>query len=316
MPASCQQTLPYTEWLSCALAHRETAQEWTTPSRARKASRQKHPIFDFLFTYYPFSFGKLEQWHPGIEVVLETKIIDDSVKLGKPELRILHSLEGKHYRRDSARISLDLSTLTDKEKFRIKHIHNLLSLTQHRAGNFSCFGMHEWAMVYQGNRTGQGGDIRHKETAQLRLPQAEIDHVVETHPICCSHFDAVRFFPKAALPMNKLHPTLELRHEFEQPACLHSNMDLYKWASKCMPWVGSDLLWRCFQLALRARELDMRASAYDLSNYGYTPVKVETHEGRLEYQHIQRNISADAKPLRHELIDTLLRLIVIPSYTN
>ena len=73
-------------------------------------------------------------------------------------------------------------------------------------------------------------------------------------------------------------------------------MDLYKWASKCMPWVGSDLLWQCFQLALKARELDMRASPYDLSEYGYEPVKIETPEGRAEYETLQRQISQSPTP--------------------
>jgi len=82
-------------------------------------------------------------------------------------------------------------------------------------------------------------------------------------------------------------------------------MDLYKWASKCMPWVGSDLLWQCFKLALKARELDMRASPYDLSEYGYDPVKIETPEGRAEYEIHQREISQLSRPLRQSIIDAL-----------
>ena len=296
--------IPHSEWRALSAAHRAKAQKWTEPCRARRASRQKHPVFDFLFTYYPFSMGRLEQWHPGLDTILESGNAGDYTP--KP-------FQGKHYRHDTQGITLDRSTLSDKERFRIRHIHNLLALTQNRTPNFSCFGMHEWAMVYRGNDTAQGGDIRHRESAPLRLTQAKIDQVVEERPLCCSHFDAVRFFAPAALPMNKLQPTLDLRHEFEQPACLHSNMDLYKWASKCMPWVGSHLLWRCFQLALSARELDMRASAYDLVDYGYSPVKVETHEGREEYENLQRKISDQAKPLRQELMDCLSTLLGAPS---
>lgn len=263
-----------------------------------------HPIFDFLFTYYPFSLGRLEQWHPGLGILLEAGKMGDTPLQKTPK-----PFQGKHYRHDADGIALAPYTLSDKETFRIKHIHNLLLLTQSRTPSFSCFGMHEWAMVYQGNQPDQGGEIRHRESAPLRLPQSQIDQIVESRPISCSHFDAVRFFAPAAIPMNKLQPTLELRHEFEQPACLHSNMDLYKWASKCMPWVGTDLLWRCFQLALQARELDMRASAYDLTEYGYTPVPVETAEGRSQYEKLQREISERAKPLRQELIDCLSKLL-------
>ena len=161
-------------------------------------------------------------------------------------------------------------------------------------------------MVYQGDRVGE---IRHQESAPLRLPQEQTDQIIESRPICCSHFDAYRFFAPEALKFNKLHPTLDSRQDFEQPGCLHTNMDLYKWASKCMPWVGSNLLWQCFQLALQARELDMRASPYDLTEFGYDPIKIETPEGRNEYEVLQRQISEQALPLRQQIIDTLIQII-------
>ncbi|NIP97292.1 MAG: 3-methyladenine DNA glycosylase, partial [Akkermansiaceae bacterium] len=57
-----------------------------------------------------------------------------------------------------------------------------------------------------------------------------------------------------------MQPDLWSREANEQPGCIHANMDLYKWTAKALPWAGSDLLWDCFELALRAREVDMRAS--------------------------------------------------------
>ena len=158
-------------------------------------------------------------------------------------------------------------------------------------------------MVYQGQ------DIRHRESTPLRLSQDKIDHLVSTRTITCSHFDAYRFFSPGALTLNKLKPTLDGRQDSEQCGCLHTNMDLYKWASKCMPWVGSDLHWQCFQLALKARELDMRASPYDLGSYGYEPVKIETPEGRAEYETHQREISQLSRPLRQSIIDMLAQVI-------
>ncbi|NWK54589.1 3-methyladenine DNA glycosylase [Verrucomicrobiaceae bacterium N1E253] len=283
--------LPLLQWQTIAKQHRERALRWTEPCRQRKSRRIKHPILDFLFVYYPFSPGRLEQWHPGLHVNLE------------PSSTLPQTLRGKHYQINEQGVSLNPTSLNDKEQTRLKRIHNLLTLTQQRKANYSCFGMHEWAMVYRGS------DIRHRESVPLRLSQKEIDHIVESRPLCCSHFDAVRFFAPEALPLNKLKPTLEDREQFEQPACLHSNMDLYKWASKCMPWLGSELLWNCFQLALNARELDMRASAYDLDEYGYTPVPVETPDGRLEYERQQRKIAADAQPLRQQIIDTLATVL-------
>jgi hypothetical protein len=96
----------------------------------------------------------------------------------------------------------------------------------------------------------------------------------------------------------------------EQPGCIHANMDLYKWAFKSMPWIGSDLLLRCFRLALYAREIDMRASPYDLSSYGeYDPVLIETAEGRQQYEKLQRGVADQAAPLRRELIEEIESLL-------
>ena len=279
------------DWQAIAEQHRQTARHWTVPCRRRRASRQKHPVYDFLFTYYPFSLGRLEQWHPGFGTVIET--ID----------YLPHCLRGKHYRDHEGTVALDAATLTNKQVQRIRWIHNLLVLTQNRAANYGCHGMHEWAMVYS------GADIRHRESVPLRFPQEEIDRIVETLPITCSHFDAYRFFSPGALVFNKLRPTLDTREQHEQPACLHTNMDLYKWASKCMPWVGSQLLWQTFMLALETRELDMRASPYDLKGYGYEPVKIETSCGREQYAGEQRSIAGKAAVIRGEIIGALARVI-------
>lgn len=291
---SSLESLSVEDWSMRAKKHRSQAQAWTEPCRARRACRKIHPVYDFLFTYYPFSLGRLEQWHPGLDISLEMTV-------SMPEI-----FSKKHYKRKEGYVLLAPETLSDKERYRIKHIHNLLTLTQHRTANYSCFGMHEWAMVYRGDHEGE---IRHRESAPLRLPQQDIDQLVESRSLCCSHFDAFRFFAPSAIALNKLQPTLEQRAEFEQPGCLHSNMDLYKWASKCMPWVGTDLLWQCFLLALSARELDMRASPYNLTDYNYEAIPVETADGRAQYEQAQRQITEEAQPIRQQLIDTLARLL-------
>ena len=68
--------------------------------------------------------------------------------------------------------------------------------------------------------------------------------------------------------------------ELEQPGCLHATMDLYKWAYKLGPLVPGELLLDCFELARDVRELDMRASPYDLTALGYRPVRIETAAGQ------------------------------------
>jgi hypothetical protein len=33
--------------------------------------QERHPVEDFLFTYYPFKVGQLKKWHPGPGVRVE-----------------------------------------------------------------------------------------------------------------------------------------------------------------------------------------------------------------------------------------------------
>ena len=82
-------------------------------------------------------------------------------------------------------------------------------------------------------------------------------------------------------------------------------MDLYKWAAKAMPWSGSDLLLDGFELAADLRDLDMRASPYDLTAWGREAIRIETASGRKEYETAQKLLAARAKPLRQRLIETL-----------
>ncbi len=283
------------EWETRASAHRERAERHTLPVRKRRDHGQPHPVEDFLFQYYPYSFALLEQWHPATGVVLE---LPDGEK-GNPFPALPAAFAGKYYTADAGGIRLDTAKLGEKERSRLEWVRGLLEATRDRPPVFSCHGLHEWAMVYRGK------EVRHEKTTPLRLPQAEIDSLVESRAICCTHHDAFRFFAAEARPMNRLQPSLDTRILLEQPGCVHANMDLYKWAAKGMPWIGSDLLMDCFELALELRELDMRASPYDLTAWGYEPVKIETTEGRKDYEADQRRLAAKAAPLRERLIGKL-----------
>ena len=61
----------------------------------------------------------------------------------------------------------------------------------------------------------------------------------------------------------------------------------------------------CFELSWRIRELDMKASPYDLSAWGYEPVRIETTEGRAQYVAAQRAFAAEAQVLRGRLLEAL-----------
>jgi hypothetical protein len=179
----------------------------------------------------------------------------------------------------------------------IEQTHALLTATAGRAANFGCFGMHEWAMVYRQSAS----ETRHPRP--LRLGHDGTDRVVESHKIACTHFDAFRFFTDEARPLNTLSPGSHDRPAFEQPACLHAGMDLYKHAFRLSPLVPSELVADCFELARDIRVLDMRAAPYDLSDLGIDPVRIETIEGKQEYAAAQRVFAERAAPLRERLVD-------------
>lgn len=283
------QRLPKAHWQREAEAHRNRAQEWTVPYRKRRAKNRMHPITDFLFIYYRNSPAQLEVWHPGLGIELEG---------GAGE----SSFNPKHYCFDHGNARLAPEQMDASSQRRLSMALKLCQLVQARPAQFGCFGMHEWAMVYRGKTDGE---VRHGEHLPLRLGQDAINTLVESRPIACSHFDAFRFFTPSAQRFNRLHPTKDSRFENEQCGCLHTNMDLYKLTAQCMPWVGSDLLWKCFEFAMQARQLDMQASPYDCSSLGFDAVKIETPEGRAEYERRQRKLSETAAPIRAELIERL-----------
>ena len=292
------------DWRGKSRAHRERVARHTVPARERKDRGIPHPIADFLFQYYPFPLSLLENWQPGTGVALEWPEDDegcDGMRPGETGFNSRHYtwLQGDGNRSAGGQPSLlfaDPALLTDKERQRMGWIGDLLAATASRPPMFSCHGLHEWAMVYGGRQ------VRHEKTTTLRLPQAEIDALVSSRPVCCSHHDAFRFFAAEARPFNRLQPSLETRMELEQPGCVHANMDLYKWCAKLMPWTGSQLLLDCFELAIALRDLDMRASPYDLSAWGCEPVRIETAEGRREYEAEQKRLAFAATGLRARLI--------------
>jgi hypothetical protein len=91
-------------------------------------------------------------------------------------------------------------------------------------------------------------------------------------------------------------------------------MDLYKWSYKLSPLIDSEMLLDCLELAAAAREVDMRASPYDLSGYGYAPIAVEDAAGRAEYVRCQKAIATRAEPLRSALLARCDLLLKVAGY--
>jgi hypothetical protein len=136
----------------------------------------------------------------------------------------------------------------------------------------------------------------------LRLGAGGTDAVVESLPLRCTHFDAFRFFTDAARPRNNIELTRQAQPATEQPGCVHASMDLYKWGVKLLPLIDSGVVLDAFELAYDARVLDMRASPYDLREFGYQPICVESASGRAEYVRDQAAIAERAAELRQALI--------------
>ena len=151
-------------------------------------------------------------------------------------------------------------------------------------------------------------EVRHN-AHPLRFAPDELARIVEASPITCSHFDAFRFFTPPARSLNKLTPARETVPQFEQSGCLHANMDLYKWSFKLAPHAPSELIADCFALARDIREVDMRASPYDLRALGFAPITIETVTGRADYEAHQRAFTARAEPLRARLLTLCARLL-------
>lgn len=285
------------DWQARERAHHERVRTYTAPYLQRRSTGQRHPVEDFLFTYYSQKPGQLQRWHPGTGVVLTGEAASERIgwkfyrSLERAELSALHLKPG------TTAVVLDLPRFTRERAEMVDFSTIILSRTAARPAQLGCFGLHEWAMVYR----LQADDVRH-EYLPLRLGSAGTDAVVEQSRMKCTHIDAFRFFTDDAVPRNELQPTRATQRDLEQPGCLHANMDLYKWAYKLSPAVPSELVMDCFELSWQIRRMDMQASPYDLSEWGYEPIPIETPEGKSQYVAAQRDFAGRSQILRASLL--------------
>ncbi|NLG54637.1 MAG: 3-methyladenine DNA glycosylase [Rhodococcus sp.] len=287
------RVLPEEQWHEQRDRYRERVDVIVTPHAQRRAAGIAHPVHDFLFTYYSFRPNQLRRWHPGFGCALAGK-----------SARPVTQWAGYHQVTvDGEAVVTASGVMLERRRETVQFVASLLSATASRPAVLGCFGLHEWAMVYR-----SGDDVRHSKVP-LRLGCAGTDDVVESMTLRCTHYDAFRFFTDDAAPRNANLLTREDQVGSEQPGCLHAGMDLYKWAYKLIPLVDSDLVLDCLEHAFLARELDMRASPYDLADYGYEPIAIETADGRAEYVRAQSALAARAEPLRARLLHSCQDLL-------
>ena len=274
-------------WQHQASTHRQIVAQWTSGRLSRRAVGQKHPVDDFLFDYYPISPAKLATWFPAFDSALEAQPED------------ICEFNERFYEFANGAIQLREEWLADHEP-KARYAVEFLSRVIAREAKVGCHALHEWAMVLSVD------EVRHTDW-QLRLSQTQISATIDELGLRCTHFDAFRFFTPTARPLNPLELTRESQIEFDQPGCLHANMDLYRIAFAHAPIVGSQVVRDAFTLAKDIRLVDMQVAPYDLVALGVHPIKVETATGRAEFEIKQAEFALRAQELRNVLITELNR---------
>ena len=116
----------------------------TAAHRARRRDHRKHPVEDFLFTYYAFKPAQLRRWHPGPGVALGAA-------------RLAPQRDWRFYVVTGDAVRVDADAFLAARGDTVRFVRDLLVRTAARPGRFGCFGLHEWAMVYRLDPS----DVRH-----------------------------------------------------------------------------------------------------------------------------------------------------------
>lgn len=296
--------IPAQQWWPAAQNHERAARSRSAAHEERRRRGQRHALEDFLWEYYPLRPGRFATWHPGFvngepQALLSpfASGMDDADAVRWYTKRAGLPWHCEVNTDDGPAITIDPAFVNHRAKG-IRHLASLHQILLRRDAVFGCLGWHEWAMVYEADET--------RHPLPLRLGAERTNDIVRQAHIRCTHFDAFRFFTDAGRPLNQLQPSYETVLENEQPGCIHVTMDLLRACIQLGPIVRGDLMIAAYDLALKARTIDMQASPYDCSGFGLAPIKIETQEGKAHYIAAQRELSAQARPLRERLLEVLL----------
>ncbi len=215
-----------------------------------------------------------------------------------------------HYTSPVVEDGCSTATSSTKQSFRgtFEYFQSILVATLQAEPILFCHGLHEWAMQYQPEGHPPPPSSQYQSHLPFRVDQLTINAAVERRGVYCTHVDALRFFAPAAKSWNhfgEYGTNLGRKDQItlEQPACVHANMDLLKYAVRLSPWIDGDVVGDALEVALKARTLDLASSPYDVSSYGLNPIPIETSQGRSRYRELQAELLSIAKPLRQRILD-------------
>jgi hypothetical protein len=261
--------------MDSAQAHAARLAPYVEPHLARRRDGLKHPVHDFLFTYYSFSPAKLMTWEPGWP------------ESGSPELLSKHQ-------------ALVRSTLA------------LLRATADRSPQLGCFGLHEWAMVYRADESSHG--TRHPQPLRLGGAATDTvveSHRISCSHFDAFRFFTPPATPLNSLQPGRddrtayeqpgcLHATMDLyKHAFR----------LWPLVGSDLVADAFELAWDVRITDMRAAPYDLTGVRLDPSGEEWRPIRIETPEGKQQYAAAQRGFVSRAEPIRQGLITACLRLI-------
>jgi len=282
--------IPRSEWLRRAAQHRAGVLQVLPPD---KFMEPDHPVFNFLRHYLGLrDLEKLMRWSPGFGVVLEKASEAIPNELFPQYAHVLDD-ESVVFR------SGDLG--------RFRFWQRVLEAPLQNNPNLSCFGLHEWAMLYHKSALDPPPSGRFQPRLQRRVSQEVLNETVEKIGVRCTHFDAMRFFSEESRAFSKFDGiSREEAMKRESPCCVHSTMDLLKIATRLGPVFSSSTVLGALKLAIKARKIDIAASPYNASEFtGLSAIKIESEQGRNLYKRLQINLMEQSRPIRKKMIQEL-----------
>ena len=195
-----------------------------------------NPVYNFLVSYYGLKGSRgvrrLLAYSPGPYVPFNIAAAG-SAAVPPPLTKYLQHDKARGY------LYYDPALMACGASKQLEWNLNLLKATRANAPILNCHGLHEWAMVYKNTAEEKS----YQPQLEFRVAQEEIDRVVETSTLRCSHIDALRMFSEDAqrdIPNEFGSIGVDVSREdqaiLEQPGCIHAAIDLLKWCLKvsCM----------------------------------------------------------------------------------